>query len=311
MRSIVYFNNQIGIAFLCSLSYIFGCAQELEPRAINNLPVGTNFAIGGYSYAQGNLLLDPALPIEDLNSNIHSGLLAYVRAIRFMNLSAKIDAIIPYVMGDWTGNVNDQSGFRTQNGFGDLRLRFSFNFLGSKAMDISEFENYKPENVSGISIQVIAPTGDYDPSELINLGSNRWVVKPQWGFSRNFDKWIIETYVGIWMFTKNTNFLNGNELSQKPLYTFKVHIIKELPKRMWLALNTGYGIGGQTELNGVPRDTEILTARVGVIYALPFAKKHTLKFTYNSGIRFKKGPDFNAISLNYQYRWNNKNKQQN
>ena len=286
-------------------------AQELEPRAINNLPLGTNFAIGGYNYAQGNLLLDPALPIKDLNSNIHSALLGYVRSISFFNLSAKVDAVIPYVLGDWKGNVDENSGFQSINGFGDVRLRFSFNFLGSKAMNISEFQNYKPKNVSGVSIQLIAPTGNYDPGELINLGSNRWVIKPQWGFARNLDKWIIESYVGIWMFTKNTNFLNGNELSQKPLYTFKVHIIRELPKKMWLALNVGYGIGGQTELNGTPRDTEISTARLGVIYALPVAKKHTLKFAYNSGIRFKRGPDFDAISLGYQYRWNNKNKQKN
>jgi len=293
------------------ISFI-AAAQELEPRAINNLPVGTNFVIGGYSYAQGNLLLDPALPIKDLNSNFHSGLLAYVRSIRFFDLSAKVDVVIPYVLGDWQGTIDDgQNGFRTQNGFGDIRLRFSFNFLGSKAMDIAEFQNYKPKNVSGLSIQIIAPTGSYDPEELINVGSNRWAFKPQWGFARNFDTWIIESYVSIWMFTKNTNFLNGNELSQKPLYAFKVHVIKELPKKMWLAFNTGYAIGGKTELNGMPRDTEISTVRLGLIYALPFAKKHTLKFAYNSGIRLKRGPDFNALTLSYQYRWNNKNKQQN
>jgi len=295
----------------CSLISLTIDAQELEPRAINNLPLGTNFVIAGYNYAQGNLLMDPALPIEDLNSNIHSGLLGYVRSIRFFDLSAKVDMVIPYVLGDWQGSIDDNSGFRTQNGFGDLRLRFSFNFLGSKAMNIAEFKNYKPENVSGISIQIIVPTGSYDPEELINIGSNRWVIKPQWGYARNLDKWIIESYVGIWLFSKNTNFLNGNELSQKPLYTFKVHVIRELPKNMWLALNLGYGIGANTELNGITRDTEISSARLGLIYALPIAQKHTLKFAYNSGIRFKKGTDFDAISLGYQYRWNNKNNKQN
>ena len=292
----------------CSLISLTIDAQELEPRAINNLPLGTNFVIAGYNYAQGNLLMDPALPIEDLNSNIHSGLLGYVRSIRFFDLSAKVDMVIPYVLGDWQGSIDDNSGFRTQNGFGDLRLRFSFNFLGSKAMNIAEFKNYKPENVSGISIQIIVPTGSYDPEELINIGSNRWVIKPQWGYARNLDKWIIESYVGIWLFSKNTNFLNGNELSQKPLYTFKVHVIRELPKNMWLALNLGYGIGANTELNGITRDTEISSARLGLIYALPIAQKHTLKFAYNSGIRFKRGPDFDAISLAYQYIWNNKKK---
>jgi hypothetical protein len=311
MGPISCFKKQIGSIVICSLTYVFGYCQELEPRLINNLPVGTNFAVAAYNYAHGNLLLDPALPIEDLNSNIHAGLLAYVRSVKFFDLSAKVDAVIPYVMGDWQGRIEEQSGFRTQNGFGDLRLRFSVNFVGSKAMTISEFQNYKPKNVSGLSVQIVAPTGKYDPEELINLGSNRWAIKPQWGYARNLEKWIIESYVGMWIFTNNTNFLNGNELSQKPLYTFKVHVIKELPKKMWIAINTGYAIGGRTSLNGTPRDTEISSARFGLIYALPLAKKHTVKLAYNSGIRFKRGPDFDAISLAYQYIWNNKNKKQN
>ena len=157
MRSMIYIIKQIGFILICSLTYIIGYSQELESRAINNLPVGT---------------------IEDLNSNIHSGLLAYVRSIRFFDLSAKVDVVIPFILGDWEGSINGQEGFRTQNGFGDVRLRFSFNFLGSKAMDISEFQNYKPKNVSGLSVQIIVPTGNYDPGELINVGSNRWAIKP-------------------------------------------------------------------------------------------------------------------------------------
>jgi len=297
--------NKITIIFIiCSLNYYTLFSQELEPRAMTNLPVGTNFLIGGYGYAKGNLLLDPALTIEDLNSNIHSGFAAYVRSINLFGLSAKVDVIVPYVLGDWEGYIEDVKGYRTQNGFGDLRVRLSFNFLGSKALNVSDFANYKPENVSGISVQIIAPTGDYNSNKLINLGSNRWAFKTQWGFARNINKWIIESYVGLWIFTNNTNFLNGNELSQKPLYTFKIHVIRELPKNMWVALNVGYGIGAKTEVNGNPRDTEISTARLGLIYAVPIAKKHSIKFTYLSGIRFKKGPDFDSVSLSYQYRWN-------
>ena len=306
MWLMIYFKKYIEVLILCSLTYIVGYSQELEPRAISNLPVGTNFAIGNYSFVKGNVLLDPALPIEDLNSNFHSSVFAYVRSMNFFGLSAKVDAIIPYVIGDWEGIFEGAAGSRTQNGFGDLRVRFSFNFLGSKAMNSSDFQNYKPEKVSGVSIQIIMPTGDYNPNELINIGSNRWVVRPQWGFARNYDKWVVESYLGMWIFTSNTNFLNGNELSQKPLYTFKVHVIRELPKKMWIAFNVGYGIGAKTEVNGIPRDTEISTARLGLIYALPLAKEQTLKFSYISGIRFKRGPDFDALSISYQYRWNKK-----
>ena len=33
-------------------------AQELELRSPVNLPVGTNFIVGGYAYGQGNILMD-------------------------------------------------------------------------------------------------------------------------------------------------------------------------------------------------------------------------------------------------------------
>ena len=39
-----------------------GCAQELEPRAYSAAPVGTNFAIAGYSRVRGDVLTDPSLP---------------------------------------------------------------------------------------------------------------------------------------------------------------------------------------------------------------------------------------------------------
>ena len=40
-------------------------AQELAPRTYINSPVGINFLGAGYVFSSGNLLLDPALPIED------------------------------------------------------------------------------------------------------------------------------------------------------------------------------------------------------------------------------------------------------
>jgi Putative MetA-pathway of phenol degradation len=296
------------ILMLWSLSNSIAFSQELEPRAMTNLPIGTNFLVSGYAYSRGNILLDPAIPIENLNSNLQSGFVAYVRSINFFGLSAKVDAIVPYVFAASQASINEEFSTRSQKGIGDLRIRFSFNFLESKAMSISDFKNYKPNKISGISVQVIVPSGSYDADELINIGSNRWVFKSQWGFAKNFDKWIFESYASLWIFTKNTNFLNGNELFQQPLLTLKMHVIRDLPKKMWMSFNVGYGIGGKTEFNGKPRNTNISTARLGLVYALPLAQKHSLKISYATGIRFKRGPDFDVFSISYQYRWVKKNK---
>ena len=40
-------------------------AQELEPRAFANAPVGLNFLILGYGYSTGDVSLDTSVPIED------------------------------------------------------------------------------------------------------------------------------------------------------------------------------------------------------------------------------------------------------
>ena len=37
-------------------------AQELEPRAYTNTPVGMNFLVLGYAYTKGDVPLDTSLP---------------------------------------------------------------------------------------------------------------------------------------------------------------------------------------------------------------------------------------------------------
>lgn len=294
--------NYIGL-LLCSLTF-YGFSQELEPRAITNLPVGTNFLVAAYAYTYGDILLDPALPIEGFETKLHTSVFGYVRSINFFGLSAKIDALIPIVNGDWQGVIEGSAEQVKLDGIGDLRVRFSFNFLNSHAMSPSEFVNYKPNNISGFSIQVTVPTGQYSPDEFVNLGSNRWVFKPQWGFSKNLNKWIIETYLSLWLFTKNNDYLDGNVLKQKSLLAAKVHVIRKLPKNMWVSANIGYGIGGKVYVNNIPRDSQISAARFGLHYAIPFGSNHNVKLGFVSGVRFEKGSDFDAFTISYQYRWN-------
>lgn len=289
--------------FLFTCYTVNGLAQELEPRALTNLPVGMNFAVAGYAYAQGNLLFDPALPLEDTEAKLHSFVGAYVRSINFFGFSGKIDAIVPYGIGDWTGIYTGIDTATSRSGFGDIRFRLSFNFAGAPALKMDQFGGYKPQGISGFSIQVIAPTGQYYPDKLINLGSNRWVFKPQLGYAWNSNKWIWETYVSAWLYTTNNDFFGGNEYKQNPLFAFKIHSIRKLNKGKWFAMNAGYGIGAIGYINGEATDSRISTIRITAVYAMPLGKNHTLRIDAKAGIRFEKGADFSSIGLIYQYRW--------
>lgn len=281
-------------------------SQELEPRALTNLPIGTNFIVTGYGFASGNVLLDPSLPLEDLDAKLHSFFAAYVRSFNLFGLSAKVDAVLPYATGDWYYKYEGADEYDMSNGFGDARLRLSFNFKGAPALEKNEYKNYEQKTIIGYGIQVIIPTGNYKSDQLPNLGSNRWTFKNQFGISQVLNKWIVEGYAALWIFTKNSNFIDGNELKQDPLATIKVHLIRSLPKSFWMSLSAGYGYGGQTYINGEAREAVISTLRLGLIVALPINSNHSLKLSGLSGIRFKQGPDFDAVSLSYQFMWNRK-----
>jgi len=163
----------LGIIFPSGKSF----GQELEPRLLTNVPVGMNFVLGGYAYGSGDLLLDPSLSVKDLNGKVHSFFAAYVRTINLLGKSGKLDVIVPYASGNWTGVVAGIDSSRSQSGLGDIRARFSFNLTGAPAISVAELGDYEQKMITGASIQVILPTGAYENIRVINLGTNRITLR--------------------------------------------------------------------------------------------------------------------------------------
>ncbi len=277
--------------------------QELEPRALTNVPLGTNFVLLGYAYSRGNVLLDPSIPVENLNANLHTGIAAYVRAINFFGLSGKVDAIVPLATGRWTGLLDSQDTSRIATGFGDPRVRLSVNLVGAPALTRAGFRNYAPRTVVGMSLQVFVPIGQYDPERLLNLGSHRWTFRPQVGISHTLGRWIVESYVSGWFFTTNGDFFGGNTIQQRPFLTAKAHLVRTLTDAVWIALNAGIGAGGRGVVNGVPGDNRQSAFRVGMTAAGRIANGHSLKLGLATTKRIDKGPDFDAVSVAYQFNW--------
>ena len=295
-------NNNFLLIFVLSLLLTnTSISQELEPRNLTNLPVGSNFIVGAYSYSRGNILLDPALPIRDLESNLHTFAAGYLRAFNLFGLSSKVDVVVPFAFGDWDYTFEAESVSRKIDGFGDPRFRISVNILGAPVLDKDGFKDYNIETIVGFMLQVIAPFGNYDPSQLINLGSNRWIFRTHMGIAHAIGEWIFEVYFGGLFFTNNSEFLNDLNLKQYPMLTASTSIIRALRDWGWVSLDIAYGYGGRTEINGVPRNTLISTFRFGATLVHAIDKKNSLKLTLTSGRRIERGPDFNAIGLSYTY----------
>src|SRR4051812_35699197 len=146
-------------------------AQEAEPRAYSNTPVGVNFLIAGHVYAQGKMAFDPDLAIADATFHSNTALLAYVRSFALGGQSAKFDVIVPSSAFSAEALVNGQPLERAMSGPGDPRFRLSVNLFGAPALSAKEFSRYRQDTVIGVSVQVSAPLGNYDDTKLLNLGN--------------------------------------------------------------------------------------------------------------------------------------------
>jgi hypothetical protein len=278
-------------------------AQDLEPRAFSPAPTGLNFAALGYAYSWGNVVLDPSIPITDGEAKLHTIVGAYVRTINFFGMSSKVDAISTYAAyGKWKGLVEGVPDSTTRSGFGDMAVRMSVNFVGAPAMDLPEFVKFKQGTIVGASLQVRVPVGQYDPTKIVNLGSNRWTFKPRVGVSQPLGRWIVEGHATAWFFTDNPNAL-GNRISQDPLWAADAHMARLFGKGIWASFDVGYIVGGRTYSNGVPSAEKQQSGRLGATLAIPLAKRHSIKFWYFVGLYTRLGSDFDNLAILYQYRW--------
>ena len=102
------------------------------------------------------------------------------------------------------------------SGMGDPRFRLSVNWVGAPALSPAEFENYKQDLIIGTSLQVSAPVGQYDDTKLLNLGNNRWSIRPELGISKTWDRWTLEVAPSVTFFSDNTRFFQWQDVSSRP-----------------------------------------------------------------------------------------------
>ena len=278
-------------------------AQQLEPRAYSPSPVGTNFFGLAYANSSGNVVFDPSLPFTNVSANVNGIAALYVHTFGLFGRSASIGASLPYSWGEVEGDVGETFRRITRSGFADAGLRFVCNIVGGPALSPYEFAARKPSTTFGASLTVTAPTGEYDPSKLINLGTNRWAFKPELGVAQPLGKFWLEFFAGAWFFTTNHDFYGGNTRQQDPLTSVQAHVSYTFRPRLWLALDgTWYG-GGQTTVDGVVNADRQANTRLGLMLAVPVSKAQSLKFGYARGASTRVGSKLDTISVAWQFFW--------
>jgi hypothetical protein len=288
---------------LLVLSFGNAGAQELEPFAYAHNPSGANFFLAGYGQTWGDILFDPASPISDVNATWNNMVLGYGRTFSAFGRLANFAVLSPYVWGTASGLVDGEPGSTSRSGFADPRLRLGINLLGGPAMSLEEFAVATPRTTLGATVIVAPPLGEYIPEKIINLGSNRWSIKTEFGLSHPWRKWRFELAIGAWWFSDNDEFLGDGYRKQEHVTAYQAHIIYSFRHQLWVAIDATRYRGGETTVNGELTSTFQRNTRMGITASFPLTTKQSLKVTYSDGVATRIGGDFQQYLVAWQYTW--------
>jgi hypothetical protein len=276
-------------------------AQEIEPRAFAPSPVGVTFLLVSAAQSTGGVLTDPSLPVDDVDAEINAGVLGFGHSFGLFGRLATAAVALPYLDAEFTGTLDGEPAEATRSGIGDTKLRFSVNLLGNPAMSPAEFAKRKPVTTIGASLSVSAPTGGYREDRLINVGTNRWAIKPEIGVSHPVGHWTLEGAAGVWLFEDNNEFFGGRSREQDPMTSLQAHVSYTFRPRLWLSLDATFYDGGESTVDGVKKDDRQSNTRYGLTLSLPVARSQSLKLYWNDGATTRIGSDFSTYGIAWQY----------
>jgi hypothetical protein len=283
-------------------------AQDLAPRAYVITAEHSNAITLSWAFYDGGLNFNGTVPITGATGRYDVPVFSYYHSLDFFGRSANITVSLPYAVGTFKGDVLGTRMEVYRSGLLDTSIRFSVNLKGGPAMEPHQFMKWKQKSLLGVSLRVIAPTGQYDGAKLVNWGINRWAFKPELGYSRRLGSWILDGYAGVWLYTLNSASFGvpaPKPQSEAPIGSLEGHLSYDFKKqRCWVSLDGNFWWGGITSVSGVRNlETKQIASRVGVTASLPLNKHQSIKASYSDGDYSRFGGKYQSISLAWQYSW--------
>jgi hypothetical protein len=280
-------------------------AQELVPRAYWPTPNGTNALVLSYQRSTGDIVTDPSLPITGVDSDIDYLQISYQRTFNLAGRTAAMQLSLPYSWGETTGFLGGELHSREITGVGDARVRLSYNIKGAPSMNVNEFRALRdaPHTIVGTSLIIQAPSGEYEADKVINVGTNRWAVKPAIGVIWPMrPMWLLEFELGAWFFGDNKDFL-GETREQDPILSTEFHLVRRIRQGLWASLDANFYFGGRTIIAGEEQANLQRNSRIGATVVYPLARGHAIRGSYSTGVVAETGGDFEMLTLSYLYIW--------
>jgi len=232
---------------------------------------------------------DPAhIVVPDAQFEGTLALAGYARTFTLFDRSAMAAVILP--MGRLSADATTITGrpvSQSVSGFGDPTLEFDFNLIGPKAQkNLPDVLRYEP----GFSLDVLAdlavPIGEYDSSQPLNIGQNRWYGRIGFPIVWQLGEWVpgrrttLEFLPAVWLFGDNTDYL-GQTLETDPLFQIDAHLTRDFTEHLWGSLDAAWYNGGKATVDGIEGE-ELDNYGFGLTLGYQINDNLGLTFSYKS-----------------------------
>ena len=184
-------------------------------------------------------------------------LAGYARTFTLFDRSAMAAVILP--MGRLSGEVvkDGNAARQSVSGFGDPTVEFDLNLIGPKAQKtIPDALRYEPGFSLDVLVDLAIPIGEYDSSQPLNIGQNRWYGRIGFPIVWQLGDWVpgrrttLEFLPAVWLFGNNNDF-GGRTLETDPLYQIDAHLTRDFTNHLWGSLDAAWFNGGKAAIDGV------------------------------------------------------------
>jgi hypothetical protein len=175
------------------------------------------------------------------------------------------------------------------SGFGDPTIEFNINVVGPKAQkNLVDALRYEPGFSLDAIVDLAVPIGEYDSSQPLNLGQNRWYGRVGAPILWQLGPWVpgrrttLEFLPAVWLFGDNDDYV-GQTLETDPLVQLDAHLTRDLTERLWAALDGTWYSGGESSIDGANGE-ELDNLAFGLTLGYQMNENLGLTFGYKSTV---------------------------
>ena len=213
----------------------------------------------------------------------------YARTFSVFDRAAMAAVILP--MGRVSGDVTIGTATFSQpaSGFGDPMFEFDVNVVGPKAQkNLVDALRYEPKFSLDLLADLAVPVGEYDSTQPLNIGQNRWYGRVGAPIVWQLGPWVpgrrttLEFIPAVWLFSTNDDYV-GTTLTTDPLFQLDAHLTRDFTERLWGSLDGAWYTGGQASIDGVAGD-RLNNVGLGLTLGYQINDNLTFNFGYKSTI---------------------------